>query len=153
LRPPHSGNLKCLRVLNKRTISIIFPNFRKNLLNMPGAKPTIDENVYETMLDYMHGLAAGERHGGPKDAAFINDDFWLQDTAVIENIECRKGEWNVYLVFAHHLQPLKFIKRKIVHFVCPKRAALAAHYMRRLAAKDQRGTLAVSHAQINQQYN
>lgn len=117
------------------------------------AKPSIDENLYGAMLDYMHSLANGERCGSPRDAAFINDDFWLQDTAVIENIERRRGEWNIYLVFAHHLQPLKFIKRKIVNFACPKRAAQAAHYMRRLAAKDQRGTLAVNPAQIIQQYN
>lgn len=118
-----------------------------------GSKCRIDETVYASMLDYIHTLATCEQYGSPKDAAFINDDFWLQDTAVIENIECRNGEWNIYLVFAHHLKPMKFIKRKIVNFVCPKRAALAAHYMRRLAAKDQRGTLVVSNKQITQSFN
>lgn len=117
------------------------------------SKFRIDDNVYASMLDYMHALAEGERTGSHKDVAFINDDFWLQDTAVIENIERRHGEWNIYLVFAHHLKPLKFIKRKIVNFVCPKKAAMAAHYMRRLAAKDQRGTLVVNNALITQSFN
>jgi hypothetical protein len=117
------------------------------------SKISLDDTVYASMLDYMHILATSEQCGGPKDAAFINDDFWLQDTAVIENIERRNGEWNIYLVFAHHLKPLKFIKRKIVNFVCPKKAALAAHYMRRLASKDQRGTLVVNNALITQSFN
>jgi hypothetical protein len=117
------------------------------------SKCSIDDTVYASMLDYIDTLAVGERCGNQKDAAFISDDFWLQDTAVIENIERRNGEWNIYLVFAHHLKPLKFIKRKIVNFVCPKRAAMAAHYMRRLAAKDQRGTLVVNNTLITQSYN
>lgn len=96
------------------------------------------------MLEYLDNLSLTEQNGITKDAFFINEDFWLQDTVVVENVECRNGEWSIYLVFAHHLIPLKFIKRKIVNYVCPRRAALAAHYMRRQAAKDQRGTLQVN---------
>ena len=117
------------------------------------AKFTIDEIVYAAMLDNINVSSACDRPGGGRDAAFINDDYWLQDTAVIENIEKRKGEWSIYLVFAHHLHPLRFIKRQIVHYSCPKKAALAAHYMRRQAAKDQRGTLSVALELVKLSFN
>lgn len=108
------------------------------------SKFTIDSDVYTSMLKYIDGFSLTEAIGKSDDANFINEDFWLQDTAVIENIECRSGEWNIYLLFAHHLSPLKFIKRKIVNVSCPKKAFLTAHYMRRQAAKDQRGTLVIN---------
>jgi hypothetical protein len=113
----------------------------------------LDENAYAQMLDGLMRLHATDKKGAEADVHFINDDFWLQDTAVVENIEMRHGEWNVYLVFAHHLKPLKFIKRKIVHFACPKKASITAHYMRRLAAKDQRGTLSVDHSLMKLIFN
>ena len=109
-----------------------------------GSKFTIQDEAYAAMLEYLDQFPSTERMGRCDDAQFINEDFWLQDTAVIENLECRAGEWNIYLVFAHHLIPLKFIKRKIVIIACEKKAILTAHYMRRQAAKDQRGTLAVN---------
>lgn len=104
----------------------------------------IDDAVYALMLDGINLCFQTEKKGTAADTRFICENFWLQDTAVIENIELRKGVWNIYLVFAHHLAPLKFIRRSIVAYSCSKRAILAAHYMRRLAAKDQRGTLAVN---------
>lgn len=112
------------------------------------AKCHIDEIVYSRMLDYVQQLVQTELLGQSNDISFYNDDFWLQDTAVIENVELRNGEWNIFLVFAHHNLPLKFIKRKIRNYSCPKRAAITAHYMRRQAAKDQRGTLTVSPASL-----
>jgi len=117
------------------------------------SKFTIDENVYASMLGYLEDLSGSETAAENRDIAFIQDDFWLQDTAVIDNIEKRNGEWCIYLVFAHHLLPLKFIKRKIVHYVCPKRAGVAAHYMRRQAAKDQRGTLTVNKDLLIRNFN
>lgn len=113
----------------------------------------LDESAYGNMLEYLSVLARTDKSGEKKDIAFIHEDFWLQDTAVIENIERRNGEWNIYLVFAHHLAPLKFIKRKIVNFACPKKAALTAHYMRRQAAKDQRGTLVINSKLIKLSFN
>lgn len=104
----------------------------------------IDETVYANMLDYMQGLIQTDMSGVSHDISFYNEDFWLQDTAVIENLELRNGEWNIFLVFAHHNFPLKFIKRRIKNYSCPKKAAITAHYMRRQAAKDQRGTLTVN---------
>ncbi|SCC56276.1 hypothetical protein GA0116948_11514 [Chitinophaga costaii] len=101
------------------------------------------------MLDFIEETYATNKPGTAEDADFILDDFWLQDTVVIENIERRHGAWNIFLVFAHHLQPLKLIKRSITNFSSLKKAALTAHYMRRLAAKDQRGTMYLNAQSIN----
>jgi len=51
--------------------------------------------------------------------------------------------WEIQLVFAHYRQPVKFIKRVIKRMPSREKAELDAWYMRRLAAKDQRGTLKV----------
>lgn len=110
---------------------------------MPG-RIDIDEKTYESMLDFLLSSRNTDSTGTPTDTRFINEDFWLQDTAVIENIERHHGQWTIYLVFAHYLRPLKFIKRKIAQLPCRKKAGIVAHYMRRLAAKDQRGTLHVN---------
>jgi hypothetical protein len=74
---------------------------------------------------------------------FYRNDFWLSDTAVIERLQKRKGTWEINLLFAHHKTPLKFLTRRITSHTCPKRAQTMAFYMRRLAAKDQRGTLSL----------
>ncbi len=113
----------------------------------------IDEKAYSNMLEAINTLASTDMAGTSSDICFINDDFWLQDTAVIENIEYREGQHVIFLVFAHHRKPLKFLKRKIVQYACPKKAALVAHYMRRQAAKDQRGTLTVDSKLINIVYS
>jgi hypothetical protein len=113
----------------------------------------MDEPSYESMLEFLLGLGKTDIQGGDSDIRFIRQDFWLQDTAVIENIEFRHGEWNIYLVFAHHLIPLKFIKRRIISQACPRKASIIAHYMRRQAAKDQRGTLTVGQQFIHLSFN
>ena len=117
------------------------------------AKFKIHDTMYAAMLDYLNDLSQLGKTGTAKDTTFIDENFWLQDTAVVENIEMRKGEWSIYLVFAHHLVPLKFIKRKIVNYSCLKRATLAAQFMRRQAAKDQRGTLVINNNLISIIYN
>lgn len=109
----------------------------------------LDDDAYTAMLEALHAMTGCECAGVAADTTFIDDDYWLQDTAVIENVELRHGEYFIYLVFAHHRRPLKFIKRKIVKFACPRRASMAAHYMRRQAAKDQRGTLVVDRDLFN----
>ena len=116
-------------------------------------KFNIDDLVYTNMLEYLHLQAKAESLGNSKDIAFITQDYWLQDTAVVENIQHRNGEWNICLVFAHHLTPLKFIKRKIVNCTSEKKAILTAYYMRRLAAKDQRGTLVINSSVFNTNFN
>ncbi|ANI90588.1 hypothetical protein A9P82_03500 [Arachidicoccus ginsenosidimutans] len=100
------------------------------------------------MLSFIENLYSTDKAGALSDTGFILDDFWLQDTAVIENIERRHGAWDVCLVFAHYLQPLKLIKRKITNFASFKKAEVTAHYMRRLAAKDQRGTMIINEKSI-----
>jgi hypothetical protein len=107
-------------------------------------KVKLDDEVYSSMLEGLNVFYTTNLPGASIDADFIQDDYWLQNTAVIENVEKRNGCWNIFLVFAHHLQPLKFIKRSISSFSCFKKATLTAHYMRRIAAKDQRGTLSIS---------
>ena len=107
-------------------------------------KVKLDEEAYSSMLEGLHVFHTTNMPGSGIDADFIQDDYWLQNTVVIENIERRNGCWNIFLVFAHHLQPLKFIKRSISSFSCFKKATITAHYMRRIAAKDQRGTLFIA---------
>ncbi|MFM7358779.1 MAG: hypothetical protein ACKO1T_09410 [Sediminibacterium sp.] len=113
----------------------------------------INADAYSAMLNYLDKLSALEKVGTEKDSVFIKQDYWLQDTAVVENIEHRKGEWDINLVFAHCLFPLKLIKRKITTYACPKKAVLAAHFMRRQAAKDQRGTLQLKLSLFVTNYN
>ncbi len=108
----------------------------------------IGESVYEAMLDFIGNMQHTDKSGMSADMDFIREDFWLQDTAVIENLEHRYGMWHISLVFAHHLQPLKFIKRKITDKSNYHKAEITAHYMRRLAAKDQRGTIHIKETAI-----
>ncbi len=103
----------------------------------------VDEKTYNKLLELLNDSYFTETKGNIQDFSFYHDDNWLSDTAVIENLTRFRGEWLVELLFALHNNPLKFIKRQIVSVPCPKRATLTASLMRRLAAKDQRGTLTV----------
>lgn len=96
----------------------------------------------------VRALAVVERKGSRADFAFIADDRWLADTAVIEQVVRVRGEWRVALVFAHVHNPLRLIRRHIMAYASPQRAALQGYYMRRLAARDQRGTLMVKIEQL-----
>lgn len=104
----------------------------------------LDDNAYNELLNLLNNQHFTERSGMVSDMNFLSDDEWLKDTAVIDNIVQREGMWEVQLVFAHYQSPLKLIKRVITKFTDFRKAELSATYMRRLAAKDQRGTLAVS---------
>ncbi len=103
----------------------------------------LDHNAYEELLILLNNQHFTEKSGSELDLEFLSDDWWLRDTAVIENIVKREGMWEIHLVFAHHLEPQKLIKRVITRFTCKDKAELNAWYMKRLAAKDQRGTLKV----------
>ncbi len=109
----------------------------------------IDDKVYDDMLKMLNSLHFQDRVGEAKDMEFVKDDAWLADTAVIENLWRRGGTWEIHLVFAHHQKPLTFLSRNITQHTCPKRAAVMASLMRRLAAKDQRGTLRVKIENFN----
>lgn len=103
----------------------------------------ISAEVYSGLLDRLNGLGLTDRLGYQNDLGFFHDDQWLTDTAVIERLVFRQGEWDVVLLFAHCQMPLKFLTRRITSHPTPARAAQMAFYMGRLAAKDQRGTLRI----------
>ena len=110
---------------------------------------TMSPELYAKMLDELSNLFFTEKLGLDSDMNFYRNDFWLTDTAVIEMLLLRKGAWEVNLLFAHHKTPLKFLSRRITSHSCPKRARTMAFYMRRLAAKDQRGTLSLDINDLN----
>ena len=89
----------------------------------------------------------------PGDMYFIRDGAWLKDSAVIEAINNRQGTWDVLLIFAHYKNPLLLIVRKITSCFSLQRATAAAFYIKKEAAKDRRGTLAVSIDDLNLCYN
>lgn len=103
----------------------------------------IDEKIYNSLLELLNDAYFIDSKGNITDFQFYHDDHWLSDSAVIDNLIYKKGEWSIELLFALHTNPLKFIKRQIVSYSCPKKANLSASLMRRMAAKDQRGTLGV----------
>lgn len=103
----------------------------------------IDKQCYEVLMDFMNVQSVFDQRGEYLDLNLFYSDEWLLDSAVIENVTERNGNWDIYLVFAHIVDPLKLIKRKITKCTTLKRAELTANHMRRLAAKDQRGTLKI----------
>ncbi len=103
----------------------------------------LDDSAYNELLNLLNNQHFTEKPGSESDMDFLSDDWWLRDTAVIENVVKREGMWEIQLVFAHYQEPCKLIKRVISRHTCKNKAELSAWYMRRLAAKDQRGTLKV----------
>lgn len=104
----------------------------------------IDTAAYSALLQGVNQQYFVEKKGDMSDFRLYYNDLWLADTAVIDDVHRSKGEWAVDLIFVSIHNPLKFIRRYITSHSCPKRAAQKAELMRRLAAKDQRGTLLVS---------
>jgi hypothetical protein len=113
----------------------------------------MDDDVYQSLLDALNNQHFTDKSGDASDMDFIKEDLWLSDTAVIDILRRREGLWEIHLLFVHHQQPLKFLSRRISGHSCPKKATLMAFYMRRMAAKDQRGTLKVDIAELNLQAN
>ncbi|AFK03947.1 hypothetical protein Emtol_2812 [Emticicia oligotrophica DSM 17448] len=109
----------------------------------------IDERMYNSLLELLNDTYFIDTKGNIQDFQFYHDDHWLSDSAVIDNLIYKRGEWNIELLFALHTNPLKFIKRQIMSYSCPKKATLSASLMRRMAAKDQRGTLEVKVENFN----
>ncbi len=104
----------------------------------------LDDGAYDELLNLLNNQHFIEKPGDRKDMDFLSDDWWLRDTAVIENIVKREGMWEIHLVFAHYQEPQKLIKRVISKYTSKDKAEMNAWYMKRLAAKDQRGTLKVN---------
>ncbi len=102
---------------------------------------SIDKKLYNEILNYLSNQYFVEIRGVLNDLNFLIDDLWMRDTAVIENIEYRRGEWKIFLVFSHYKNPLLLIRREISVCFELNKAKLYGEYMRRIAAKDPRGTL------------
>lgn len=118
-----------------------------------GTQFEMDDLAYSQMLGKLGSLYFTDKPGNAQDCAFIYDDTWLSDTAVIDQLRYYKRMWEIRLVFAHFQDPMRFLARRISAHSCPKRAAMMAGYMRRLAAKDQRGTLRVNLADLSIELN
>ena len=108
----------------------------------------IDKKCHESLMSYLDLQQTMDLKGSFTDLDLFYKDEWLLDSAVIENVSKRNGNWDVYLVFAHVDNPLKLIKRRITRYVSLEKAELAANYMRRLAAKDARGTLKIERSKF-----
>lgn len=109
----------------------------------------LDDNAYHEMLCFLDNQHCIERTGEVENLMFLKNDWWLADTAVIESIRYKKGGWDVYLTFANYKKPLQLITRMIIRCFSEEKAKTAAFYMRRMAAKDQRGTLSVTIKDLN----
>lgn len=101
----------------------------------------LDAEAYDELLQLLNNQYFTEKPGNASDLNFLLDDYWLRDTAVVENLVKRAGMWEIHLVFAHYQEPFKLLKRVISKHPSKEKATLHAWYIRRLASKDQRGTL------------
>jgi hypothetical protein len=107
-------------------------------------KQVLDDEAYSVMLCFLDNQHFTEKAADEENLVFLRNDWWLADTAVIDTINFREGGWEVFFTFANYKRPLQFIVRKIIRCYSEAKAKTAAHYMRRQAAKDQRGTLEVA---------
>ncbi len=112
-------------------------------------KAAIDKAAYKLLLKFKLSCSKADHKGTEDDLKFLHNDLWLQDTAVVERVVKLNGAWQVFLVFVHFKNPLLFIKRYIKTQISSSKATLEATYMRRLAAKDQRGTLEIDCQALN----
>lgn len=104
----------------------------------------IDNETYHVMLCFLDNLHFIEKPAGEEDMLFLKNDWWLADTAVIDTINFKRGGWEVFLTFANYKKPLQLIVRLIVRCFSEEKARTSAYYIRKQAAKDQRGTLFVA---------
>lgn len=109
----------------------------------------LDDHAYNIMLCFLDNQHVIEKPAEKENLIFLKNDWWLANTAVIETINYNKGGWEVFLTFANYKKPLQLIIRKIIKCYSESKARTAAHYMRRIAAKDQRGTLKVKLKDLN----
>ncbi len=109
----------------------------------------LDDDAYHVMLCFLDNQHSLEKPANADNLLFLKNDWWLADTAVIETISYKKGGWEVYLTFANYKRPLQLIVRQIIRCYNEGKARTAAYYMRRMAAKDQRGTLTIAVKDLN----
>lgn len=113
----------------------------------------ISPDLYDLALERLSEQHFTNARIGIEDYFVCQDDAWLMDSAVAEEVVRRDGMWCIYLIFLNPLQPLQFCRRFIVKQVQKKKAFLMANFMRRLAAKDQRGTIRVPTNRYQWEYN
>ena len=101
----------------------------------------LDKKVYKLLLHFKQSCFDLEKKAQLDDLEFLHEDLWLQDAAVFDWVVKLNGTWQVFLVFVHFKNPFLLIKRFIKTQISAQKANIEAGYMRRLAAKDQRGTL------------
>jgi len=116
-------------------------------------KVQIDNVCYESLLTFMKQQSIDDLKGKVSDLCIFQKDAWLKDSAVIENISLRKGNWYISLVFAYTKFPLQLIQRKITSCNTMRKAEITANYMKKVAAKDPRGTLKINQNDFEQCYN
>ena len=109
----------------------------------------LDDTAYDVMLCFLDNQHFTEKPAAEDNLVFLKNDWWLADTAVIDTINYIKGGWEVFFTFANYRTPLQLIVRKIIRCFSEGKAKTAAHYMRRQAAKDQRGCLSVTINDLN----
>ncbi|WP_194775413.1 hypothetical protein [Pararhodonellum marinum] len=116
--------------------------------------PVLDYQMYEWILKSINQMSLyDDRLGHESEFNFLRANRWLGDTAVIERMIYRKGEFRIDLVFAHHKQPLKLLIRNITVQSDRRKAEIMSQLFRRQAAKDQRGTLLIKEGLLNLGYN
>lgn len=116
--------------------------------------PILDYKMYTWLLKSINQISLYEdRLGHESEFKFLRSDAWLGDTAVIDRMIYRKGQYRIDLVFAHHKQPLKLLIRNITIQPDRKKAEIMSQIFRRQAAKDQRGTLMIQEELLNLSYN
>lgn len=113
----------------------------------------LSPELYAELLNRLNALHLTDRLGFDGDLSVFEKDQWLCDAAVLERLVLRKGTWDIELVFVDGATPFKLLTRRITSNPCPKRATLTASLMRRLAAKDQRGTIQVNTDQFSNTFN
>ncbi|MEZ4931346.1 MAG: hypothetical protein R2788_04340 [Saprospiraceae bacterium] len=65
----------------------------------------LDDTAYNALLDMLNNQHFVEKSGQDTDMDFLTDDWWLRDTAVIENIvkgkACGKSNWYSPIIWNH----------------------------------------------------
>lgn len=113
----------------------------------------ISEKAYMSLLHSLNNQHLTEQKGNEIDLSFLADDSWLGDTAVIDCVVYRRGMWEIHLIFAHYKTPCRLLKRIITTTYQLNKATLTAYLMKKLAAKDQRGTLKLDEADFKFNHN
>ncbi|UFH53340.1 hypothetical protein [Spirosoma sp. KNUC1025] len=83
----------------------------------------------------MNNLYFTDISGNSSDFNFYQQRDWMSESAVIDNLTYRRGEWKVELIYANKLNPLQFIKRTLSSHSCLRQAAQRAYHMRQMATK------------------